>query len=276
MTETETSMWNLEPYDISWGDEYLHYTPGRLPGPDGEACIFLRSPTPVEKRRTLQACQTCRKRKAKCSGARPSCSRCAERSLPCTYGPDSRARRAREKRTRSARTLAHPYARDNARELTQPSQLDYWESSMQHYNLSDTVPKLEDDELHTLLSTPLMFHKDADLPPLNFAYGSTAEYHTLAAMQIDALYGSDMGYEHSLASGSRTTPSSAHTPTPLQHSYPLPTFTMSQLGSRELASTAGSSSTIDPRVLQRPASSMTITTSGYSSELSSGSGLQLQ
>lgn len=58
--------WNLVPYDVPWGQDYYQYKQGTLPGPDG-ACLFLRSPTPVEKRRTLQACKMCRERKAKVS-----------------------------------------------------------------------------------------------------------------------------------------------------------------------------------------------------------------
>lgn len=56
--------WNLVPYHIPWGHEYEGYESGTLPGRDG-TCIFLRSPTPLKKQRTAQACENCRDRKAK-------------------------------------------------------------------------------------------------------------------------------------------------------------------------------------------------------------------
>ena len=62
-TESE-DVWELIPYDISWGPAYYGYKEGSLPGPDGP-CIFLRSPTPLKYQRTGQACEKCRERKAK-------------------------------------------------------------------------------------------------------------------------------------------------------------------------------------------------------------------
>ena len=57
-------LWNLRPYDVPWGDCYFDYQPGMLPGHDG-MCLILRSPTPIEQRRTAVACKHCRQRKAK-------------------------------------------------------------------------------------------------------------------------------------------------------------------------------------------------------------------
>lgn len=65
-TPENDALWNLIPYDVPWGPDYFAYKAGRLPGPDGD-CLFLRSPTPVEKRRTVRACEKCRERKAKVS-----------------------------------------------------------------------------------------------------------------------------------------------------------------------------------------------------------------
>lgn len=59
-------MFQLVPYDVPWGSHYYKYKVGSLPGPGG-TCVFLRTPTPVDKRRTVQACTTCRERKAKVS-----------------------------------------------------------------------------------------------------------------------------------------------------------------------------------------------------------------
>lgn len=61
--------WNLRPYDVPWGDDYYDYEPGKLPGHDG-MCLVLRSPTPVEQKRTAVACKHCRQRKAKVRHAR--------------------------------------------------------------------------------------------------------------------------------------------------------------------------------------------------------------
>lgn len=46
---------------------------------------------PVRKRLSL-ACTTCRQRKVKCDGARPSCRTCAKFNWPCVYQPSNRKR----------------------------------------------------------------------------------------------------------------------------------------------------------------------------------------
>ncbi|KAJ1731604.1 hypothetical protein LPJ61_002457 [Coemansia biformis] len=46
---------------------------------------------PVRKRLSL-ACTTCRQRKVKCDGARPSCRTCAKFNWPCIYQPSNRKR----------------------------------------------------------------------------------------------------------------------------------------------------------------------------------------
>ncbi|KAJ1940371.1 hypothetical protein FBU59_003831 [Linderina macrospora] len=46
---------------------------------------------PVRKRLSL-ACTTCRQRKVKCDGARPSCKTCAKFNWPCIYQPSNRKR----------------------------------------------------------------------------------------------------------------------------------------------------------------------------------------
>ncbi|KIJ45020.1 hypothetical protein M422DRAFT_30187 [Sphaerobolus stellatus SS14] len=86
--EAEDAPWNLVAYHIPWGPGYEGYEAGTLPGPDG-TCIFLRSPTPLKRQRTTQACEKCRERKAKCSGARPACGRCLDRGLTCYYSPST-------------------------------------------------------------------------------------------------------------------------------------------------------------------------------------------
>jgi hypothetical protein len=61
--------WNLVAYHVPWGPVYEGYETGALPGPGGD-CIFLRSPTPLKRQRTSQACEKCRERKAKVRTAR--------------------------------------------------------------------------------------------------------------------------------------------------------------------------------------------------------------
>ncbi|KAA1477746.1 hypothetical protein DENSPDRAFT_844943 [Dentipellis sp. KUC8613] len=95
--------WNLVPYNISWGPEYEDYRAGVLPGPHGERCIFLRSPTPLQKQRAAEACQRCRERKAKCTGTRPSCARCTARGYACHYTSDTRSTRPAKPRRRQKR-----------------------------------------------------------------------------------------------------------------------------------------------------------------------------
>ncbi|KAF8610316.1 hypothetical protein BDV93DRAFT_601348 [Ceratobasidium sp. AG-I] len=45
-------------------------------------------------KRTFQACQKCRQRKAKCNGARPSCQHCTTRGLACEYAKERSKPRA--------------------------------------------------------------------------------------------------------------------------------------------------------------------------------------
>ncbi|KAI0777822.1 hypothetical protein BD413DRAFT_189868 [Trametes elegans] len=98
--------WHLIPYDVPWGHEYYRYKAGTLPGPEG-ACIFLRSPTPLKNRRTQKACNKCRQRKAKCSGTRPTCTRCLARGYLCEYV---------EEDPRPARSSGRPRPQDSPRE----------------------------------------------------------------------------------------------------------------------------------------------------------------
>lgn len=93
--------WNLRLYDVPWGNAYWKYSPGKLPGHDGD-CLMLRSPTPIEQRRTAIACRHCRQRKAKCSGDQPACSRCAYSGRKCVY-PDERRPQPSGKPSRPAK-----------------------------------------------------------------------------------------------------------------------------------------------------------------------------
>ncbi|KZT07857.1 uncharacterized protein LAESUDRAFT_724330 [Laetiporus sulphureus 93-53] len=113
--------WNLIPYNVPWGSEYFDYQPGTLPGPDG-SCVFLRSPTPLKNKRTTRACTKCRERKAKCSGTRPTCSRCLSRGYICQYDLDdskrsSAANLARQRR-RSQATLSTSSSFSSLRSVT--------------------------------------------------------------------------------------------------------------------------------------------------------------
>ncbi|KAF2161042.1 hypothetical protein M409DRAFT_33065, partial [Zasmidium cellare ATCC 36951] len=42
--------------------------------------------------RVTQACNECRKRKDRCDGARPSCSRCVSCDRPCRYNQSNKKR----------------------------------------------------------------------------------------------------------------------------------------------------------------------------------------
>ncbi|KAJ1920814.1 hypothetical protein H4219_001050 [Mycoemilia scoparia] len=50
-----------------------------------------KTASPVRKRLSL-ACTTCRQRKVKCDGGRPSCKTCAKFNWPCVYQPSNRKR----------------------------------------------------------------------------------------------------------------------------------------------------------------------------------------
>lgn len=138
--------WNLIPYNVSWGHEYEEYRAGILPGPEGD-CIFLRSPTPLRNQRASEACKKCRERKAKCTGTRPSCARCASRDYVCEYASEvtpeptntTKARRPRrEIREPAQKDLAPPSPADRCIKAEVPELLSlhysdhtasYWEGS---------------------------------------------------------------------------------------------------------------------------------------------------
>ncbi|KAI0341320.1 hypothetical protein BDW22DRAFT_1358809 [Trametopsis cervina] len=146
--EDDDSCWNLIPYDVPWGQDYFAYKAGSLPGPEGD-CLFLRSPTPVEKRRTVRACEKCRERKAKCSGDRPSCVRCAEKGRPCVYTSDSRRTRAS---TSSRKICGRDHVPSSYRRRQGLAEHSSPASSMSSFGDSDAqsyavlTPKQEEDE----------------------------------------------------------------------------------------------------------------------------------
>lgn len=45
-----------------------------------------------ERQRVSHACEPCRRRKAKCDGLQPSCTRCSELTIPCYYADSKRER----------------------------------------------------------------------------------------------------------------------------------------------------------------------------------------
>ncbi|KAK9727638.1 hypothetical protein K7432_001672 [Basidiobolus ranarum] len=49
-----------------------------------------------KRKRLTQACDTCRKKKVKCDGNRPSCSNCIRLKVPCTYLPTAKKRGPRQ------------------------------------------------------------------------------------------------------------------------------------------------------------------------------------
>ncbi|ORX94095.1 hypothetical protein K493DRAFT_261780 [Basidiobolus meristosporus CBS 931.73] len=60
-------------------------------------------PSKLPKRKRLtQACDTCRKKKVKCDGNRPSCSNCIRLKVPCTYLPTAKKRGPRQGQTEKA------------------------------------------------------------------------------------------------------------------------------------------------------------------------------
>ncbi|EKM56274.1 uncharacterized protein PHACADRAFT_183026 [Phanerochaete carnosa HHB-10118-sp] len=132
--------WNLRPYDVPWGPSYYQYKPGKLPGHDGD-CLMLRSPTPIEQRRTAIACRHCRQRKAKCSGDQPACSRCAYSGRKCVYPEERRPQPANKPRaSKTARDiLSDSFRRDSSISLASTS-TDSSESSSE-----EVYAKEEDD-----------------------------------------------------------------------------------------------------------------------------------
>ncbi|PWY61710.1 hypothetical protein BO83DRAFT_350807 [Aspergillus eucalypticola CBS 122712] len=66
--------------------------PNKLLIPRARAQVSISSP----RSRTLQACDPCRNRKAKCNGAKPTCINCERLAIECTYSEQRRSRERKE------------------------------------------------------------------------------------------------------------------------------------------------------------------------------------
>jgi len=119
-TSDPDDAWNLIPYNVSWGHEYEEYRAGILPGPEGD-CIFLRSPTPLRNQRASEACKKCRERKAKCTGTRPSCARCASRDYVCEYASEATSETANSTRARRPRRETREPTHKDSNPLSPPN-----------------------------------------------------------------------------------------------------------------------------------------------------------
>ncbi|KAG9128491.1 hypothetical protein FRC07_009715 [Ceratobasidium sp. 392] len=84
---------------MQYPQPYGPYLWGPPPPPPGHEQAPAANPTEGEEgerdadgklkiKRTFQACQKCRQRKAKCNGARPSCQHCTSRGLTCEYAKE--------------------------------------------------------------------------------------------------------------------------------------------------------------------------------------------
>ncbi|KAH8089899.1 hypothetical protein BXZ70DRAFT_495926 [Cristinia sonorae] len=244
--------WNLVPYDVPWGQDYYQYNQGTLPGPAG-TCLFLRSPTPVEKRRTVQACKMCRDRKAKCSGDKPACSRCLARGYICQYLPDMKKikpAKAGPPRLKGSRSLSHPYNRRDSDTHSIASSADFSEYSSYSSGSSSSSnlsPKQEEQEFPpaVLLQQLQLQYPDAEpkqdsapidsgayLEPYDHASKPTQgfpvhEQPPLSATSLTSSLSFWSGYEspHPTPQTLEPTPISSpavHAPRPLRYSQSLP------------------------------------------------------
>ncbi|KAG8719748.1 hypothetical protein FRC08_002108 [Ceratobasidium sp. 394] len=84
---------------MQYPQPYGPYLWGPPPPPPGHEQVPAANPGEGEEgerdaegklkvKRTFQACQKCRQRKAKCNGARPSCQHCTSRGLTCEYAKE--------------------------------------------------------------------------------------------------------------------------------------------------------------------------------------------
>ncbi len=191
-TLPEEDNWNLIPYDVRWGSEYYGYRAGTLPGPGG-TCIFLCSPTPLEKRRVDKACNKCRKRKAKvrrtivsrlriyvnpeptapqCSGCRPACTRCTVRGYVCEYAKEDKHTAPRRRRPHRQRE----HSKGSAEATDSPSShRDPWTDYVQ-----------PEEEL--VLWTPEFSFTDADphLPSGYHPHGNDVHYPLEVTYEYDS------------------------------------------------------------------------------------------
>ncbi|KAI0747203.1 hypothetical protein C8Q80DRAFT_1121800 [Daedaleopsis nitida] len=175
--------WNLIPYDVPWGPEYYHYRSGTLPGPDG-TCIFLRSPTPLKNRRTQKACNKCRQRKAKCSGTRPTCTRCLARGYLCEYVEEDKL----DKRHSTQSSGRHrPYPQREGSACSDAADASYSASDCESYRYAT---KSEEP------STPELVYPDTDADSLSNS--SPVDY---SPHWVDSQYSmaSSYGYDNATA-----------------------------------------------------------------------------
>ncbi|KAG8996296.1 hypothetical protein FRB94_008417 [Tulasnella sp. JGI-2019a] len=96
--EPDDATWNLVPSNAPWkmrGVTGSSLADSSSSGPVPsvmETGMFMRSPTPTKRQRTVQACEKCRGRKAKCDGNRDICGRCKKIGLVCEYAPQRKMR----------------------------------------------------------------------------------------------------------------------------------------------------------------------------------------
>ncbi|KAI9462747.1 hypothetical protein F5148DRAFT_982633 [Russula earlei] len=172
--------WNLIPYNVSWGHEYEEYRAGILPGPEGD-CIFLRSPTPLRNQRASEACKKCRERKAKCTGTRPSCARCASRDYLCEYASETTSASANSIKARRPRRDTRESAHKDSNVLSPPTHcikaempeflslhypdhtVSYWEGSTP----SDDCPAEEPWQFHGGILPGTTNHSTAGRPSIS-------------------------------------------------------------------------------------------------------------
>lgn len=64
----------------------------KVPIPRLQRPAQTKTSVPGERQRVSHACEPCRRRKSKCDGAQPICSRCRDHELVCSYTDGKRER----------------------------------------------------------------------------------------------------------------------------------------------------------------------------------------
>ncbi|EPY51779.1 transcription factor, variant [Schizosaccharomyces cryophilus OY26] len=91
-TQTRVNMTNQQ--DGQMGEE-TNIEDMKPNSPSLPSWVHEKTKAGKERKRLPLACQTCRKKKIKCSGERPSCDQCSKHSIPCVYKSNPRRSHSR-------------------------------------------------------------------------------------------------------------------------------------------------------------------------------------
>ncbi|PIL24286.1 transcription factor [Ganoderma sinense ZZ0214-1] len=140
---------------------------------------------PKTRIRVAQACEPCRRRKSKCTGAKPKCKRCDKKNLECVYIEDHRANRLRGMRSRMVASvpvteLDEDYDGDSTLPPCPPARPSYSSSSAYSCSSGYSSGSL----LDSALPPPSSRSSTSETPSLPYPIYSPPRIRPLAGLSL--------------------------------------------------------------------------------------------